>query len=154
MGLEIERKFLVKKGQTPIGEKQIRMVQGYLCADPERTVRVRIADEQAFITIKGKLAGISRQEFEYEIPVMDAEQLMKLAVFPVIEKVRHIVSVDGKKWEVDVFEGANAGLILAEIELLDAGEVVSIPEWVLREVSGDMRYHNSQLAQNPFSTWL
>lgn len=153
MGLEIERKFLVKAGFVPHGELQIRMEQGYLCAQPERTVRVRIAGEQAFITVKGKISGISRPEFEYPVPLADALELMKLALPDPVRKVRHILFVAGKKWEVDVFEGANAGLILAEVELSVSDEVVELPDWVGAEVSQDMRYHNSQLAQHPYSCW-
>ncbi|MFV0375680.1 MAG: CYTH domain-containing protein [Mangrovibacterium sp.] len=153
MAFEIERKFLVKAGFLPQGEPQIRMEQGYLCAQPERTVRVRIAGEQAFITVKGKLSGISRPEFEYPVPMADALDMMKLTLVEPVCKVRHILFVAGKKWEVDVFEGANAGLILAEVELSDPDEVVELPGWVATEVSQDMRYHNSQLAQHPYSCW-
>lgn len=129
------------------------MRQGYLCAEPDRTVRVRIAGNRAYFTVKGKIEGISRPEFEYEIPVGDAEEMLKLAVFPIISKVRHEVPVFGKKWEVDVFEGANDGLILAELELSDAAEAVQLPDWIDREVSNDMRYHNSVLAQKPYQSW-
>ena len=153
MATEIERKFLVSDGFVPNGEKQIRMTQGYLCADPERTVRVRIAGEKAYFTVKGKITGISRPEFEYEIPPTDAAEMLKLAVYPVIDKVRHIIHAFGKKWEVDVFEGANAGLIIAEVELSDADEIVDLPVWVAEEVSGDRRYHNSCLAREPYSNW-
>lgn len=153
MALEIERKFLVKKGFYPEGQSQIRLSQAYLCAEPERTVRVRIADDKAFITVKGKVSGISRPEYEYQIPVEDAREMMALSVFPPIDKVRHLIYLGDKKWEVDVFEGANAGLILAEIELSNSGEEVDLPEWVADEVSNDIRYHNSQLAQRPYSTW-
>ncbi|WP_372775542.1 CYTH domain-containing protein [Mangrovibacterium sp.] len=153
MAVEIERKFLVQDGFCPRGEQQIRMVQGYLCADPERTVRVRIADDKAFLTVKGRMTGISRPEFEYEIPVSDATELLKLAVFPVIDKVRHIIHHKAKKWEVDVFEGANNGLIIAEVELFDVKEQIQLPDWISTEVSGDMRYHNSCLATNPFQNW-
>ncbi|RKD86331.1 CYTH domain-containing protein [Mangrovibacterium diazotrophicum] len=153
MATEIERKFLVSEGFTPNGEKQIRMTQGYLCADPERTVRIRIAGEKAFFTVKGKMKGISRPEFEYEIPPTDADEMLKLAVYPVIDKVRHIIYAFGKKWEVDVFEGANAGLIIAEVELSDADENIDLPAWAAKEVSGDMRYHNSCLARDPYRNW-
>jgi adenylate cyclase len=153
MAVEIERKFLVKSDFVPNGESQIEIVQGYLCADPQRTVRVRLAGKKAFLTIKGKIEGISRPEFEYEIPVAEAREMMKLAVWPVIDKIRHIIYVLGKKWEVDVFTGANAGLIIAEVELTNAEEVVHLPGWVAEEVSGDQRFHNSCLAQNPYCNW-
>lgn len=153
MAVEIERKFLVKSDFVPNGESKIEIVQGYLCADPERTVRVRIAGEKAYLTIKGKIVGISRPEFEYEIPVSDAREMMRLAIWPVIDKVRHLIAVSGKKWEVDVFSGANDGLIIAEVELSHADEVVQLPDWVEKEVSGDPRFHNSCIAQNPFCNW-
>lgn len=153
MALEIERKFLVKPGFVPQAELQIRMEQAYLCAQPERTVRVRIAGQQAFITVKGKISGISRPEFEYPVPLADALDMMKLALPEPVRKVRHILFFAGKKWEIDVFEGANAGLILAEVELSEPDEAVELPDWVDTEVSQDMRYHNSQLAQHPYSCW-
>lgn len=153
MGVEIERKYLVKEGFVPEGQEQISMSQAYLCADPERTVRVRIANSTAYITIKGKITGISRPEFEYEIPVADAKELMQLAIFPPVEKVRHLIYENGKKWEVDLFSGANLGLIIAEVELLSADEVVELPDWIGSEVSNDIRYHNSQLARNPYQSW-
>ncbi len=153
MAVEIERKFLVRPGFKPQGESEIEIVQGYLCADPERTVRVRIAGERAYMTIKGKIVGISRPEFEYEIPVNDARELMKLSVWPVIDKIRHIIYKFGKKWEVDVFSGANDGLIIAEVELTHADEMVQLPAWVAKEVSGDPRFHNSCIAQNPYCNW-
>ncbi len=153
MGVEIERKFLVKEGFKPAGAEQITMKQAYLCAEPERTVRVRVAGSKAFITIKGKITGISRPEYEYEIPVTDALELMRLAVFPPVEKIRHLIHQNGKKWEVDVFSGANSGLIIAEVELQSADEIVELPDWLDTEVSQDIRYHNSQLAQNPYENW-
>ncbi len=153
MAVEIERKFLVQDGFVPNGEQQTNLVQGYLSAEPERTIRVRIAGAKAFLTIKGKMEGISRPEFEYEIPIADARELLKLAVLPVVEKVRHIYSIDGLIWEVDVFSGANSGLIIAEVELSSAEEKISLPEWVGNEVSGDLRYQNSQLARNPYRNW-
>ncbi|WP_320168119.1 CYTH domain-containing protein [Mangrovibacterium marinum] len=153
MAVEIERKFLVKADFVPDSDSQIEIIQVYLCADPERTVRVRIGGDNAFLTIKSKPKGISRAEFEYEIPVEDARQMIGLAVWPAIEKVRHLIDFDGKKWEVDVFSGANAGLIIAEIELSNADEVVRLPDWVAEEVSEDRRFHNSCLAQNPYCEW-
>ncbi|WP_163714744.1 CYTH domain-containing protein [Mangrovibacterium lignilyticum] len=153
MAVEIERKFLVREAFRPQGEKQIHMIQGYLCADPDRTVRIRVADEKAYLTVKGGLSGISRPEFEYEIPVPDAREMLSLAVYPVIDKVRHIIYAFDKKWEVDVFEGANSGLIIAEIELSHANETVQLPDWIGEEVTGDLRYHNSRLAENPYETW-
>ncbi len=153
MSVEIERKYLVKRELLPKFEKSHRMVQAYLCVEPERTVRVRIIGQKAFLTIKGGLKGISRLECEYEIPVDDANQLLELAVSSPVEKVRHEIWYNTKLWEVDVFEGKNKGLCLAEIELKSEDEQFDLPDWVSEEVTHDMRYHNSQLSQNPYSTW-
>ncbi|MGQ7870407.1 CYTH domain-containing protein [Sunxiuqinia sp. sy24] len=153
MSIEIERKFLVDEQLLPEAEQKIEMIQAYLQTDPERTIRVRITDDSAYLTIKGKMVGISRKEFEYPIPVNDAHELVKLAVYPPIEKVRHHIFVDGRKWEVDFFEGVNQGLILAEVELLHEDEGVRIPSWIREEVTGQVQYHNSYLAQHPYSTW-
>ncbi|MGD9928444.1 MAG: CYTH domain-containing protein [Mangrovibacterium sp.] len=153
MPLEIERKFLVKAGFVPQNARAIPMVQAYLCADPQRTVRVRVAGDRAWLTIKGGLTGISRPEFEYPIPAEEAREMMKLAVGFPVEKVRYEIWVNGKKWEVDIFEGMNQGLVLAEVELDAENESVTIPDWVGEEVSGDMRYHNSRLSEFPFTRW-
>lgn len=153
MPLEIERKFLVKAGFVPQNARAIHMVQAYLCADPQRTVRVRIAGDRAWLTIKGGLTGISRPEFEYAIPAEEAREMMKLAVGFPVEKVRYETWVNGKKWEVDIFERMNQGLVLAEVELDAENEPVSLPDWVGEEVSGDMRYHNSRLSEFPFTRW-
>lgn len=151
---EIERKFLVKKGKWNAGENGIRIKQGYLLVEPERTVRIRIAGEKAFVTIKGKLQNISRPEFEYEIPVTDALQILKFCRPGIIEKTRFFEMVGGKTWEIDVFEGANSGLILAEIELTAEDEKFEFPVWAGKEVTADFRYYNSWLSLNPFSEWV
>lgn len=154
MAIEIERKFLVegnayKKLATPAYFRQ-----GYLCTEPERTVRVRIADKKGFITIKGKNAGISRAEFEYEIPKIEAETMLNTLALPtVIEKYRYRIELDGKTWEVDEFFGENQGLVLAEIELNSETENFKTPSWIGMEVSNDERYYNSMLSQNPFKNW-
>ena len=153
MSIEIERKFLVKKELLPAADSEIAMVQAYLLTDPERTIRVRIAENLAYLTIKGKMVGFSRPEYEYEIPLQDAREMLKLAVHPPVEKVRHHIFVDGKKWEVDFFEGANRGLILAELELGDENEFFQLPPWVDQEVTGEIQYYNSYLAKHPFSGW-
>lgn len=154
MAVEIERKFLIKnkawKKQASAG---IQIVQGYLNTDKERTVRVRIYGEQGFLTIKGKSVGISRLEFEYPIPKEEALEMMALCETPAIEKFRFLVKLDGLIWEIDEFYGANEGLLLAEVELESETQSVSLPDWLGIEVSGDARYFNSSLAQNPFSTW-
>ena len=149
MAIEIERKFLVDEKNLPAqiltnGEK---ISQGYLSIEPARTVRVRIKGARAFITIKSANVGIVRKEFEYEIPVDDAAELLGLCA-NVLEKVRYKVEHAGHIWEVDVFDGRLAGLILAEVELSAAEEFVELPKWIDKEVSDDPRYFNSKLIKN------
>ena len=151
MGTEIERKFLVC-GSIPEGTSS-RLVQAYLSLDPQRTVRIRLDDETAFITIKGEMEGISRSEFEYEIPHADGEEMLKLAEGAVIEKIRHRILIGKHTWEVDVFSGANEGLVVAEIELESEDEAFEKPDWIGEEVTSDSRYINACLAQKPFSEW-
>lgn len=152
MAIEIERKFLV----TGSGWREasgVRICQGYLSRDKERTVRVRIAAARAFLTIKGSTQGATRAEFEYEIPSADAEQLLKLCVGPVIEKIRRVIVQDGATWEVDEFLGDNAGLVVAEIELQAEDQAFTRPQWLAEEVTHDPRYFNSNLSVHPYSTW-
>ncbi|WP_457442199.1 CYTH domain-containing protein [Roseateles sp. P5_E4] len=154
MGIEIERKFLVTgDGWRSPTERQTRFSQGYLSRDPARTVRVRIAGERAFLTIKGATQGATRAEFEYEIPLIDARQLLALCDGPLVEKIRHLCPHEGMTWEVDEFLGANAGLVVAEIELAAEGQVFARPDWLGAEVTGDGRYVNANLAVNPFTRW-
>ena len=153
MALEIERKFLVTSDAWRDGPAGVRISQGYLTRDPARTVRVRIAGGKAFITIKGKTSGVSRPEFEYPIPVDEARALLDLCLPPLIDKVRHERQHGGHLWEIDEFLGANAGLVVAEIELADAHESFERPEWLGREVSDDLRYYNASLAERPWSEW-
>lgn len=154
MGIEIERKFLVTSDawRQQAGQAT-RFSQGYLSRDPARTVRVRIAGPQAFLTIKGTTTGASRAEFEYPVPVDDAQQLLALSDGPVVEKVRHLCVLDGMTWEVDEFLGANAGLVVAEIELTSEDQAFVRPAWLGGEVTGDARYVNANLAVRPFTTW-
>ena len=154
MGIEIERKFLLA-GDAWRGQGQAtRMRQGYLCSDPERTVRVRIEGEGAVITIKSKATGASRGEWEYPIPVADAAELLdRLCEQPLVEKTRHRISHAGHVWEVDEFAGENAGLVVAEIELGAEDESFDKPDWIGREVTGDKRYYNSSLIRLPYSKW-
>lgn len=156
MGKEIERKFKVH-GSAYKTESISSSVykQGYLSVEKERTVRIRIAGEKAFITVKGQNKGIERSEFEYEIPVPDAEIMLEdLCLRPIIEKIRYIyMADDGHKWEIDEFMGENDGLVIAEVELCSADEPVEIPEWCGDEVSGDIRYYNSSLIKNPYTGW-
>lgn len=156
MGKEIERKFKVIG--TAYKTESISSAiykQGYLSVDKERTVRVRVVGDKAFLTIKGQNCGIVRNEFEYEIPVADAEiMLNENCLQPVIEKVRHIcIASDGHKWEIDEFAGENAGLVVAEVELGSQYERVELPEWCGKEVSDDVRYYNSNLIKHPYRTW-
>ena len=155
MGNEIERKFLVRdEGWRAEVVRTTPMKQGYLCNDPRVTVRVRVAGDRAWLTLKGATQGISRSEFEYPVPVAEAEAMLsELALPGVVEKTRHLVRHEGWDWEVDVFEGANAGLVLAEVELKRADDRPPIPPWAGREVSGDQRYFNAWLAAHPFGGW-
>ena len=154
MGIEIERKFLVAgDAWRQQASQATRFSQGYLSRDPARTVRVRIAGPQAFLTIKGATTGASRAEFEYPVPVDDAQQLLALSDGPVVEKVRHLCVVEGMTWEVDEFLGANAGLVVAEIELTSEDQAFVRPAWLGAEVTGDARYVNANLAVRPFTTW-
>ena len=154
MGIEIERKFIVAgDGWRTTATTQTRFSQGYLSRDPARTVRVRIAGDAAFLTIKGATTGATRAEFEYGIPVADAQQLLAMSDGPVVEKVRYLCPHEGMTWEVDEFLGANAGLVVAEIELVSEGQVFARPAWLAAEVTGDGRYVNANLAVNPFTRW-
>jgi CYTH domain-containing protein len=153
MGTEIERKFLIKDDSWREGARGTRYQQGYLSAVKERTVRVRVAGEQAFLTIKGKSQGIARSEYEYEIPLADARELLTLCEPSIIEKTRYKVDVAGFIWEIDVFEGENKGLIVAEIELDREDEAFTLPPWAGAEVSSDPRYYNASLSKHPFTRW-
>ena len=153
MGVEIERKFLVLNSKWRQLGDPVHYAQGYLVADGTRTVRVRIAGEEAFLTIKGASNGMSRSEFEYRVPVDEARELLRLSATPVIEKFRTKILYHGKIWEVDEFEGANKGLVIAEIELVSENEDFDLPSWIGEEVTGDLRYYNSRLAIHPFSQW-
>ncbi len=149
MGTEIERKFLVRDPSIVEGRSGTRIRQGYLSHDKNAVVRVRIRDEEAFLTVKGITRGIRRSEFEYPIPVDDARQLLQLCPEGHIDKTRHEVPHGDHTWEVDVFHGDNEGLILAEVELDDENTEPALPEWLGEEVSGDPRYFNSELSRNP-----
>jgi adenylate cyclase len=155
MAVEIERKFLVKDDSWRRDAIPARIRQGYLCSSENRVVRARIAGERAFLTIKGAKSGVSRFEYEYEIPVEDAaEMLDRLCERPLIEKIRHSMRVNGREWVVDVFEGDNAGLVLAEVELMDEMQALELPAWVGEEVTEDPRYFNVSLAKHPYRLWM
>ena len=154
MGEEIERKFLVSGEAWREMAEGTRYRQGFLSTEPERTVRVRVAGPRGSITVKGKNLGARRAEFEYEIPVADAERMLDtLCKRPLIEKVRYVLAVGVHTWEIDVFEGDNAGLVVAEIELRREDEAFERPEWVGEEVTDDPRYFNSNLVANPYRAW-
>jgi adenylate cyclase len=155
MGVEIERKFLVKNElwrEHVVAES--KLVQGYLARGDNATVRVRTNGGSAHINIKGATAGIRRTEFEYEIPLVDAEELLQqLALQPNIEKTRFRVRCGDHIWDLDLFAGENSGLVLAEIELESEQEQFEMPPWAGDEVSDDSRYYNANLAQLPFNRW-
>jgi CYTH domain-containing protein len=150
---EIERKFLVNGASWNDGSPGIRIAQGYLSFDPDRCVRVRLAGDAAWLTIKGRTEGITRAEFEYAIPVDDARNLLGMCLPSVIDKTRHRIPFAGHLWEVDVFHGANDGLVIAEVELDDASAAPELPPWAGAEVSDDVRYYNASLATQPFGEW-
>jgi adenylate cyclase len=155
MAQEIERKFLVTGRFKDAAHRATRIVQGYLSSVPERTVRVRIKGEQGFLTIKGigNASGASRFEWEREIPVVEAEQLLALCEPGVIDKVRYLVTVGTHTFEVDEFHGDNAGLTVAEVEVAREDEAVTLPPWVGKEVTGETRYYNAMLMKHPFTRW-
>jgi adenylate cyclase len=154
--IEIERKFLVLSEAFKLESiRQNKIAQGYLSSVPERTVRIRIKNDTGYITIKGKssVSGLSRLEWEKEISLEDAQLLLSLCEKGVVEKIRHEVPVGNHIYEVDVFEGENKGLIMAEIELSSETESFLIPDWLGEEVTNDPRYYNSYLSKNPYLIW-
>ncbi|NHA15316.1 CYTH domain-containing protein [Thioalkalivibrio sp. XN279] len=150
---EIERKFLVRDDSWRDGAEGRRMRQGYLSLDPERTVRVRISGDRAWLNVKGRTDGVRRLEFEYPIPVDDATALLALCGGAVVDKTRYLVRHGAHTWEVDEFHGDNEGLLVAEIELAHEDEPFVRPPWTGSEVSGEPRYYNASLAQHPFKAW-
>ena len=152
MGVEIERKFKVKEDFRPtsVGTE---IAQGYLSRNPKRTVRIRIAGIRGFLTIKGETRGAARLEYEYEIPAAEARELLALCEEPRVEKTRYRETVAGHVWEIDVFHGANAGLIVAEIELSSEEEHFVLPAWAGEEVTGETRYYNAALIVYPYRVW-
>lgn len=154
--IEIERKFLVTSTEF-IKEafQKSRIVQGYLNSNPERTVRVRVKGDKGYLTIKGigNASGLSRFEWEKEIPLKDAEQLLQLCEHGVIDKIRYNVKIGNHVYEIDVFSGANEGLIIAEIELSNENESFEKPNWLGMEVTNDNRYYNAYISNNPFKNW-
>lgn len=161
MGIEIERKFLVTgDGWRAAAHAVLPMAQGYIndsasidSGAQQASVRVRIQGEQAFLNLKSRDIGHTRQEFDYPIPVDDARALLALCVGGRIDKRRHLVRHGGLLWEVDEFLGDNAGLVVAEVELDDAGQAIALPDWVGAEVTDDVRYYNLALAAHPYTRW-
>jgi adenylate cyclase len=155
MGREIERKFLVADdGWRRDAGPGVRCRQGYLLTGPACTVRVRVMGEQGFLTIKGRMEGITRAEFEYPVPRVEADEMLdRFCAARLVDKIRYPVLHAGMKWAVDEFLGVNRGLVVAEIELADAGQDFARPPWVGAEVTSDPRYLNANLAQHPFTEW-
>ncbi|MFA5850864.1 MAG: CYTH domain-containing protein [Bacteroidales bacterium] len=155
MSVEIERKFLVKGEYKNLSLKKYKITQGYLCSVPERTVRVRVKGDKAFITIKGIVndTGTSRYEWEKEISLEEANELLKLCEPGIIDKTRFIIKSGSNSFEVDEFYGDNLGLTIAEIELSAENESFEKPEWLGDEVTGDNRFFNAELMKNPYTKW-
>ncbi len=155
MAQEIERKFLVRGAFQSQVRQSVRITQGYLSSVPERTVRVRLKGEKGYLTIKGKsdVSGLSRYEWEKEIPAGEARELLALCEPGVIDKIRHLVPVGTHLFEVDEFLGENEGLVVAEVELKSGDESFEHPEWLGPEVTGDRRYYNASLARCPYRKW-
>ncbi len=154
MALEIERKFLLRdqSWRAQVSSRTL-LRQGYLNDDPARIVRVRVVGEAAFLTVKGITTDITRAEWEYPIPLDDANAMLAICQRPLIEKYRHLLEVDGMRWEIDEFLGENEGLIVAELELQNAAQSFTRPAWLGEEVSTDNRYRNSNLGRHPFTAW-
>ncbi len=155
MAIEIEHKFLVRNGSWQSHVYHAMWIrQGYLVSDKIRSVRVRITDGAAYLNIKGATLGISRSEYEYSIPVQDAGEILDtLCDKPLLEKTRHFARYGDHVWEIDVFEGDNAGLVVAEVELASPGENFARPPWIGEEVSHDRRYYNAYLAKHSYKSW-
>ncbi len=154
MGTEIERKFLLRNDSWKAGAKGKLYRQGYLSTAVERNVRVRIIGERGYLTVKGRASGLTRLEFEYQIPLADAERMLdRLCLEPVIEKTRFEIEHRNLLWEIDEFAGVNSGLVVAEVELEEETQEIEFPPWVGREVSDDPRYLNSNLVKKPYTTW-
>jgi len=155
MALEIERKFLVTGDFRDEVSESLHIVQGYISALPERTVRIRIRDDRGYITIKGRTdsSGLARYEWEKEIPLSEARELLLLCEPGVIDKTRHLIRTGKHLFEVDEFHGDNEGLIVAEIELSSADEPFIKPSWLGKEVTSELKYYNSSLSRKPFKNW-
>jgi len=153
VGVEVERKFLVEGSGWGPGKGGVLQRQGYLSVTDRGTVRVRIEGERATLTIKGPQQGISRAEYEYRIPLAEAEEMLATLCAVVVEKTRYSRHYGNHLWEIDVFHGPNEGLVTAEVELANAEEPFALPPWVGRDVSHDPRYRVAHIAAHPFRTW-
>ena len=154
MAVEIERKFLLKNQDwKTIADSGVNIKQGYLNSHIERVVRIRLHGNKGVLTVKGKTNHTSRLEFEYEIPFNEAVEMLALCEKPIIDKIRYEVDFENNTWEIDVFDGENKGLIVAEVELSDENQKIEIPSWIGEEVSHDSKYYNAALINFPFSKW-
>jgi adenylate cyclase len=154
MAREIEHKFVVDTRLWKPRSPGVRIEQGYLSAEMERVVRVRLLGDRATITTKGQSRGLARDEFEYEIPAADARYMLReMCLKPILSKTRYHETIGGLAWEVDVFHAENEGLVIAEVEVHDEAQAIETPVWAVREVSSDSRYFNSSLALRPYNTW-
>jgi CYTH domain-containing protein len=155
MGVEIERKYLIDLEKWQAIERPPGQYyrQGYLLIDPEKTIRIRLADTKGYLTIKGISVDSTRLEYEYEKPATEAKELLDKFSVSELAKVRYNIEFEGKIWEVDEFLGDNAGLFVAEIELKSEDEIIEIPEWVTKEVTNEEKYYNSNLTINPYKNW-
>ncbi len=154
MATEIERKYLVKTELWRPAAAGVLYRQGYLSSAKERVVRVRIAGQEGFLTVKGPTTGIRRLEFEYPVPLADATTMLdELCERPIVEKTRHRENFGGRGWEIDVFHGDNDGLVVAEVEIPSADARIELPPWAGEEVSADPRYFNNNLIANPYKIW-
>jgi len=155
MGIEIERKFLVdkEKWEALLKPESKKIRQGYITTDPAKTIRIRIKDDEAFLTIKGNATGFSRTEIECTIPVKEAEEMLQHFATSEIDKERFEIALGQRLWEVDVFHGKNEGLIVAELELENENDTFEMPDWIDKEVTDDNRYYNSYLSLYPFTGW-
>lgn len=154
MAVEIERKYLVDISLLPKLENPQRIKQGYLSVNDKGVVRIRIKGEKGYLTIKSSNNGISRLEYEYEIPFIEADEMLNnLCLDSIIDKTRYLINFENHIWELDIFYGQNEGLVIAEVELNSENEEILLPSWIKEEVSHDVRYFNSNLMSNPYSKW-
>lgn len=154
MAIEIERKYLIDLEKIGILKNGNKIKQGYITTNKDAVVRVRVKNDKGYLTIKGSNIGLSRLEFEYEIPLVEANEILdKLCQKPIIDKTRYILNLNKHVWEIDIFHGDNEGLVIAEIELEDENEHIDLPIWIKEEVTGDIKYYNSNLMKYPYNKW-